>query len=296
MPTSCVLIPLPRRDYDPSEAALSWRLLRQVGCRVRFATPDGRPSAPDPHMISGEGLDAWGLIPGLRRIRVLGLLLRARRDAREACAEMLRDPEYQQPLRHESIRVDDFDGLVLPGGHWARGMREYLESETLQAFVAAWSAADKPLAAVCHGVLLAARSKGTNGRSALHGRKTTGLTWKMEKTAWNLTRFYGRWWESDYYRTYPEAPGEPAGYMSVQSEVGRALASPADFLDVPRDAPNFWRKTSGLHRDTPRDRRPAWVVRDGNYVSGRWPGDMHELMKRFAELLPGSQGSDAPQE
>ena len=81
-------------------------------------------------------------------------------------------------------------------------------------------------------------------------------------------------------------PGEPAGYMSVQGEVGRALASPADFLDVPRDAPDFWRKTSGLHRDTPDDSRPAWVVRDGNYVSGRWPGDMHELMRRFIELLP----------
>jgi hypothetical protein len=64
------------------------------------------------------------------------------------------------------------------------------------------------------------------------------------------------------------------------------LASPEDFLDVAKDAPDFWRKTSGLHRDTPSDSRPAWVVRDGNYVSGRWPGDMHELMRRFIELLP----------
>lgn len=285
MPAPCVLIPLPRRDYDPSEAALSWRLLRQAGYRVCFATPDGQPAEPDPQMISGEGLDALGLLPGLRRLKLLGLLLRANGEARAACAEMLRDPDYLQPLRHERLRLEDFVGLVLPGGHWARGMREYLESEALQAFVAAWFTADKPVAAVCHGVLLAARSRGADGRSVLHGRKTTGLTWKMEKTAWDLTRFYGRWWDSAYYRTYCEAPGEPAGYMSVQGEVGRLLASPTDFLDVPKDAPDFWRKTSGLHRDTPSDSRPAWVVRDGNYISARWPGDVHGFAQDFIELL-----------
>ncbi|MDH0895890.1 MULTISPECIES: type 1 glutamine amidotransferase domain-containing protein [unclassified Pseudomonas] len=290
MPAPCVLIPLPRCDYDPSEAALAWRQLRRAGYRVCFATPDGQPAEPDPQMVSGEGLDPWGRLPGLCRLKLLGLLLRARRGAREACAEMLGDPDYRQPLRHERLRVEDFAGLVLPGGHWARGMREYLESEALQRFVAAFFAADKPVAAVCHGVLLAARSRSADGRSVLHGRKTTGLTWKMEKTAWDLTRFYGRWWDGDYYRTYAEAPGEPAGYMSVQGEVGRALASPDDFLDVPQGAPDFWRKTSGLHRDTPTDSRPAWVVRDGNYVSGRWPGDMHELMRRFIELLPRQVG------
>lgn len=290
MPAPCVLIPLPRRDYDPSEAALAWRQLRRAGYRVCFATPDGQPAEPDPQMVSGEGLDPWGRLPGLRRLKLLGLLLRARHDAREACAEMLGDPDYRQPLRHERLRVEDFAGLVLPGGHWARGMCEYLESEALQRFVAAFFAADRPVAAVCHGVLLAARSRGADGRSVLHGRKTTGLTWKMEKTAWDLTRFYGRWWDGDYYRTYAEAPGEPAGYMSVQGEVGRALASPDDFLDVPPGAPDFWRKTSGLHRDTPTDSRPAWVVRDGHYVSGRWPGDMHELMRCFIELLPRQVG------
>ncbi|MBC9248963.1 thiJ/pfpI-family protein [Pseudomonas alcaligenes] len=286
MPAPCIVIPLPRRDFDPSEAALSWQLLRQAGFRVCFATPDGLPAEPDPLMLSGEGLDAWGLVPGLRRLRLVGLLLRARSDARAACAAMLADPDYRQPLRHERLRVEDFAGLMLPGGHHARGMREYLESPTLQAFVADFFARGKPVAAVCHGVVLAARSQGADGRSVLYGRKTTGLTWKMEKTAWDLTRFFARWWDRDYYRTYLEAPGEPAGYMSVQAEVSRALASPEDFLDVPKGAADFWRKTSGLHRDSPADLRPAWVVCDGNYVSGRWPGDMHGLMARFIELLP----------
>ncbi|HLD66255.1 MAG TPA: type 1 glutamine amidotransferase domain-containing protein [Pseudomonas sp.] len=280
-----VLIPLPNRDFDPSEVALSWQILRAAGLRVRFATPDGRPAEGDPLMLTGEGLDPWGWLPGLRRFKLLGLLLRARADARQAYKALLADEAFRQPLDYRQLRVADFDGLLLPGGHWARGMRVYLESPVLQALVGDFFASDKPLAAICHGVLLAARSPGPDGRSALHGRKTTALTWAMEKSAWDLTRFFGRFWAPDYYRTYSEAPGEPAGYMSVQAEVTRALASPADFLDVPADAPQRLRQTSGLHRDSPDDERPAFVVRDGRYLSARWPGDVHSFARQFVAML-----------
>lgn len=285
MPSKTVLIPLPNRDFDPSEVAISWQLLRAAGHRVRFATPDGRPAEGDPLMLSGEGLDPWGWLPGARRLKLIGLLLRARRGAREAYGLMLADAEFRQPLRYEQLDVADFDGLLLPGGHWARGMRGYLESQVLQAFVGAFFSSGKPVAAICHGVLLAARSPGTAGRSALYGRKTTALTWAMEKSAWDLTRFFARFWDADYYRTYLEAPGEPSGHMSVQAEVTRALARPEDFLDVAKDAPDHLRKTSGLHRDSPSDSRPAWVVRDGNYISARWPGDVHGFAQGFIELL-----------
>ncbi len=286
MPAKTVVIPLPSRDFDPSEVALSWQIVRAAGYRVCFATPDGQPAQGDPLMLTGVGLDPWGWIPGLRQVRLLGLLLRARRGARAAYRALLADAEFRQPLRYEQLEVADFDGLLLPGGHWARGMREYLESEVLQRFVGAFFASDKPLAAVCHGVVLAARSKAADGRSALYGRKTTGLTWAMEKSAWSLTRFYGRFWAPNYYRTYLEQPGEPAGYRSVQAEVSRALASPSDFLDVPADAPDHLRKTSGLHRDSRDDSRPAWVVCDGNYISARWPGDVHSFARQFVERLP----------
>ena len=285
MPSKTVLIPLPNRDFDPSEVAVSWQLLRAAGHRVRFATPDGRVAEGDPLMLTGEGLDPWGWLPGLRRLKVFGLLLRATRNAREAYELMLADSEFRQPLCYEQLAVAEFDGLLLPGGHWARGMRGYLESQPLQAFVGAFFASGQPVAAICHGVLLAARSPGAQGRSALYGRQTTALTWAMEKSAWNLTRYFARFWAPDYYRTYLEAPGEPAGHMSVQAEVSRALASPEDFLDVPPEAPDHLRKTSGLHRDSPSDSRPAWVVRDGNYISARWPGDVHSFAQGFIELL-----------
>jgi len=45
----------------------------------------------------------------------------------------------------------------------------------------------------------------------------------------------------------------------------------------PRTDPEFKRKTSGTARDTVTNNRPAWVVRDENYVSARWPGDTHSL-------------------
>ncbi len=73
--------------------------------------------------------------------------------------------------------------------------------------------------------------------------------------------------------------------MSVQQEVTRALARPEDFLDVPADAPDYRRKTSGVARDTWDDDRPAFVVRDGNYVSARWPGDAHAFARTFAVVL-----------
>jgi hypothetical protein len=73
--------------------------------------------------------------------------------------------------------------------------------------------------------------------------------------------------------------------MSVQQEVTRALARPEDFLDVAPDAPDHKAKTSGRARDTASDSRPAWVVRDGSYVSARWPGDVHTFARTFSEVL-----------
>jgi putative intracellular protease/amidase len=283
-----VIIPVPSRDFDPSEAAISWQVLTQLGHRVSFATPDGLPGQCDPLMISGEGLDVWGQVPLLRRLRLVGLILRANADARRAYAAMLKDAAYNSSLRWDRIEVDNFDGILLPGGHRVRGMREYLESESLQRVTAGFFAASKPVAAICHGVLLAARSNAASGRSVLYGRRTTALTWKQERSA-SMLAHVCRFWDRNYYRTYVDEPGQPEGYMSVQQEVTRALAKADDFVDVPATDPEFRRKTSGLSRDTLEDDRAAWVVQDGNYVSARWPGDAHTFAKAFSAILEQRQ-------
>lgn len=280
-----VLVLLPARDFDPSEAAVSWRMLASAGHTVIFATPDGRPAVADDMMLTGRGLDPWGAIPLLRNLPLIGLLMRANRDARKAYAEMIADPNYLAPQRWDAVDAAAYDALLLPGGHRARGMRAYLESEILHDIVAHFFDAEKPVAAICHGVLLAARSRSRRtGHSVLRGYQTTALTWAFENSAWSVGRIT-RFWDPDYYRTYPEQSGQPKGFMSVQQEVTRALARPEDFRDVPRTDPHFRRKTSGLQRDSNDNEMPAFVVRDRNYVSARWPGDVHTFAKTFAGML-----------
>lgn len=244
-----ILVPLPATDFDPTEVAVPWQILSAAGHALRFATPDGQPASADPRMVTGAGLGP------------LAPVLRADGNGRAAYAALIASAAFQQPLSWSAVSPDDFDALLLPGGH-APGMRPYLESAQLQALVVDSFRRDKPVAAICHGVLLAARSLGADGRSVLHGRKTTALTAQMELSAWNLTRL----WLGDYYRTYP---------VTVEDEVGALLAQPADFLRGP----------TSLRRDGPTTLQRGFVVRDGNYLSARWPGDAHRLGHALAAVL-----------
>lgn len=244
-----ILIPLPAQDYDPSEAAIPWRLLSASGHDIRFATPDGRPAQADPRMLDGNGLGVW---KGA---------LRADANARDAHAAMVQSEAFRQPVRYDDIDASSVDALLLPGGH-APGMKVYLESLRLQALVAAQFAADKPVAAICHGVLLVARSRRADGKSVLHGRRTTGLTKQQEMTAWLMTAA----WLGSYYRTYA---------TPLQTEVQSLLARPQDFDTGPPP----------LLRDDPAHLGRGFTVRDGNYLSARWPGDAHAFALALAQLL-----------
>lgn len=280
-----IIIPIPSLDFDPTEVAIPWKILSELGNEVSFATVDGRPGQADEIMVTGEGLDVWGLIPGLKKMPLFGRLLRANRDGISAYKSMLQSAAFRRPLYWDNVREGDFDGLLLPGGHRARGIRAYLESPLLQALVVKFFNADKPVGAICHGALIPARSiDPTTGRSVLYGRKTTALTWSLERSAATLGKIV-RFWDPYYYRTYREAAGEPEGYMSVEHEIIRSLEKPSDFFNVTPTDPAYRRKTSGLVRDTMGDQSASFVVIDGNYVSARWPGDAHRFAMVFATLL-----------
>lgn len=270
-----VVVPIPARDFDPTEVAVPWAVLTALGHSVVFATPDGAPGRADDIMLTGRGL------------LLVGPMLRANGEARAAYARMAGDAAFGHPIRWTDMRAADFDALLLPGGHRARGMTEYLESPAVQQLAVDFFNAGKPVGAICHGVLVLARAiDPTTDRSVLHGRRTTALTWRLEKSATDIGRI-ARFWDPNYYRTYADGPGKPAGYMSVQQEVTRVLASPADFLEPSPDAPHYREMTSGLARDSETNVAPAFVVTDGNYVSARWPGDAHLFAKTFAGLLGG---------
>lgn len=283
-----VIIPLSRYDFDPSEVAIPWQILNDKGFEVYFATIDGSKGQADPLMLNGEGLDPWGCIPVVKKLKLVGLALRADGNARKAYKALELDHNFNHPLKYADLRVADFDGLILPGGH-AKGVIPYLENETLRRFVAEFFDSEdeqgnhKPIAAICHGVLVAARAiSNKTGKSCLYGKKTTCLTWKLEESAWKITKYYARFWDSDYYRTYPEAAHEPYGYWSTEAEVTRALEHHSDFVDADK---NDFQKASGLFRDNLDNEKPAHVVQHGNYLSGRWPGDVHTMTKRFIALF-----------
>jgi putative intracellular protease/amidase len=282
-----VLIPIPDTDFDPTEVAVSWKVLTGRGHSVVFSTESGRPAVADDVMVTGRGLDVWSRVPLLNRVTVVGRMLRANGDARAAHAQMLVSPEYRNPKAWAETELTGVDCLLLPGGHRPRGMRSYLDSDVLQRLVVAAFGSGLVVAAICHGVLLAARSVDrATGRSVLYGRRTTALTWELEGRAWRLAR-RTRFWDPDYYRTYSERPGDPDGYMSVQAEVTRALERPDDFCDVPRGSADWRLKTSGVVRDTATNSRPAFVVTDGQYVSARWPGDTHTFAATVSAKLSG---------
>jgi protease I len=242
-------MPLPTQDFDPTESGVPWKALMEAGHPVTIATPSAQMARADPRMLTGAGLG------------LLKPFLAADRNGRMAYLAMQASRAFRSPLAYAALRADDYDALLLPGGH-APGMREYLESHILQGLVTAFFARNKPVAAVCHGVLLVVRSLGADGLSVLHGRRTTALLASQELLAWNLTRL----WLGDYYRTYPQ---------TVQAEICEALADPADFVAGPPP----------LRRDGPGRLGPGFVLRDGNYLSARWPGDVHRFAHEFVAML-----------
>jgi putative intracellular protease/amidase len=243
---------VPDRDFDVTEVAVPWRLLTRAGHVVRFATERGG-TAPraDPRLLDGVIFGQLG----------------AAAEPREFYTELESDREFRTPLAWEDVNPDDLDGLILPGGH-APGMRQYLGSEVLRQKVADVWALGRPVGAICHGVLVLARTTdpGT-GRSVLYGRRSTCLPKYMERSAFLATA----WRLGRYYRTYP---------AYVEDEVRRALRDDADFLRGPRVVSK---------RGTDTDDDPAFTVDDGNYVSARWPGDAYLFAKRFADRLGGSR-------
>ena len=244
-----ILMPLPRRDYDPTETSVPWFELTQRGHQVCFATPDGTVAEADSRMVEGSGLGPWKS------------LLRADANGRARHSAMIEDPTFKQPWSYQRAVSEHTDGLVLPGGH-APGMREYLESGAVQDIVKSAFERDIPIGAICHGVIVAARSKLESGQSVLFGRKTTALTQSLELTGWILTAA----WLGNYYRTYPE---------TVQSEVTAVLADPTHFEGGPL----------AIMRDSPNRLNRGFTVRDGNYLSARWPGDAHRFAVEYADML-----------
>ncbi|MDX3077547.1 type 1 glutamine amidotransferase domain-containing protein [Streptomyces sp. MI02-7b] len=244
-----VWMPVPDRDFDVTEVAVPWHVLTEAGHEVVLATerPGTRPAA-DPRLLDGVVFGRLG----------------AAAEARHRYERLTRSAAFEHPVGWEDTDVTAFDGLLLPGGH-APGMRQYLDSAVLREQVARFWALDRPVGAICHGVLVLARTRDpATGRGLLADRRTTCLPKYMERTAYWTTA----WRLGRYYRTYP---------AYVEDEVRGALADPASqFERGPRVL---------TRRGTADDDTHAFVVEDGRYLSARWPGDAYLFARRYLALL-----------
>ncbi len=248
---SKVLIPIPTNGFDPSEAAIPWKLLSERGHDITFATPDGNLAKADPIMVTGKGL--W----------FLKFSMRADRNSRLAYSKMIEAPEFKNPIKYSDISVEEYSALILPGGH-AKDVRPYLESAILQDVTLRFMEAKKTIAAICHGVLILARTIDLKTRkSIIYDKKITVLPNWMENLAYFLTCA----WMGTYYRTYPG--------LSTQNEVKAAIS----------DQNNISIGPYGLDRDSLEKPSPGFCVVDKNIITARWPGDVHcfslEILKRL---------------
>lgn len=242
-----VLIPLPDRDFDVTEVAVPWRVLTDAGHVAVFATErGGEAPMADPRLLDGVILGKLG----------------AYEEPKRFYRELIGTDGFRAPLAWAELKPTEYDALLLPGGH-APGMRQYLSSTVLQGKVAEFWRLDRPVGAICHGVLVLARSKDPlTGKSVIADRRTTCLPKYMERGGYYLTA----WRLGRYYRTYR---------AYVEDEVRAALTSQAQFIRGPRTS----------RRGTASDHTNAFVVQDGRYLSARWPGDAYLFGERFRTLI-----------
>ena len=181
--------------------------------------------------------------------------LKCRLEGEAAYATMIAAPRYKKPLSWAKARAANFAALHFPGGH-APGMKPYCESGEVQRLAKEAFAAKQPVSAICHGVLPLARA------GVLKGRRTTALTHMMEEIAVRLTARA----LPGHYRTYA---------LSVEDEVRERIKPGGRF------------ERGGLFPRYASSRAPnaGYVLRDGNYLSARWPGDAWTLALRVNDLL-----------
>lgn len=98
------------------------------------------------------------------------------------------DPDAQEhlarTLKLSEQTADGFDAIFFPGGHGP--LWDLAEDADSKRLVEAFSAADRPVAAVCHAPAVFRHVKGKDGKPLVSGRRVTGFT-NSEEEAVGLT-------------------------------------------------------------------------------------------------------------
>ena len=94
-----VLMPLPDRDFDVTEVAVPWRVLRGAGCVVFATEQAGTVPAADPRLLTGVIFGRLG----------------AAREAKRCYAELATAAEFTSTQAWGAVDPAAFGGLLLPG-------------------------------------------------------------------------------------------------------------------------------------------------------------------------------------
>ena len=244
-----ILLLVSNIEFDPTEASVPWKIETEAGHDVWFANEGGRLAICDQITLTGKCL--------AKHLQVLA----AKPENRALYAQMATSERFLNPLAWKDVQPDEFDGLILLGGH-APGLKPYVESPYVYAICRNFFARKAPVASVCHGILALSRTKDDNSRSILYGSKVSGLNNFQEKLAITMTKKT----MGTHYQTYPE---------TVQDEVSKILQNPKDFIAGPK-YPAY---------GSAKNPSNGFYVRDRHLLSARWPGDCYKLAHAFCDML-----------
>ena len=250
-----VLFPLPDRDFDVTEVAVPWKLLREAGHEVVFATEAGATPACDPLLLTGVVFGKLG----------------ARPEPIAFYREIEQAPEFVAPRRVERRATPTSSTRCSSPAATRPACASTSAARTCSALDRARSS--RPTSRSPRSVTACssprARSAPT-AESVLHGVRTTCLPKYMERAAY----FSTFWRRGRYYRTYP---------AYVEDEVRAALAQPERLRARPAGAVEA-RHARRRHARVRRRGRPLRVgalarrrVPDreeaDRALAGRWPRD-----------------------
>ncbi|KAK6952654.1 hypothetical protein Daesc_004944 [Daldinia eschscholtzii] len=208
--TPKVLIMMADYGHDPTETAVPYTAFKNAGYQVEFATENRNQPQCDQKLLQGF---TQKLLQGAKK-EVVDLYKRM------AISEEMRHPvSWSDP----GFSLDPYDLVFFPGGH-DKGVKQIIESPIVHKLVVDYfpktkKPGKKVIGAICHGVMVLAKSKDANGRSVIRDCKTTALPAKFEQAAyWGTRAILG-----DYYKTYGH------GSEDVEQSIKKVLADPSQF-------------------------------------------------------------------
>ncbi|KAH6900623.1 class I glutamine amidotransferase-like protein [Thelonectria olida] len=251
-----VLIMMADYGHDPTETTVPYVAFRDAGFVVEFATENGKGPECDRVLLQGLGQK----------------LLGAKKSVVRDYTTMVASEPCQRPHAWSTpgFSLDEFALVFLPGGH-DKGVKQILDSATVHSLLAAYfpqtrRPGSKGIGAICHGVLVLAKTKHVDGKSVLSACSTTTLPARFEQVAfWGTRLFMG-----DYYKTYG------AGSENVEQSIKDCLNEPD----------KQYKCSIGLS---------PFVVEDEehNYISARFPGDAELMARKLVDLVKGFSQSSA---